>query len=61
MNVPRRGRSGNVMGSNITVRGVHTEGTVIIPVEAKPHLLEYMAMQMENLDDECLQNDLNMH
>ena len=61
MNVPRRGRSGNVMGSNITVRGVHTEGTMIIPTEAKPHLLEYMAMQMENLDDERLQNDLNMH
>ena len=61
MNVPRRGRSGNVIGSNITVRGVHTEGIMIIPAEAKPHLLEYMAMQMENLDDERLQNDLNMH
>ena len=37
------------------------EEKVIIPQEAKPHLLEYIVMQMENLDDERLQNDLHMY
>jgi hypothetical protein len=61
MDVPRRGRSGHVVGSNITVHGVQTEEVVVIPVEAKPHLLEYLAMQMEDLDDERLHDDLNTY
>ena len=32
--------------------GVQTKETVLIPLEAKLHLIEYIAMQMENLDDE---------
>jgi len=61
VDVPRQGKSGHVVRSSIVVLGVQTEETVIIPVEAKPHLLEYMAMHMEDLDDQRLQNDLNMY
>jgi len=61
MDVPQRGRSGHVVSSNIIVHSVQIEETMIIPREAKPHLLEYIAMQMEDLDDERLQNDLNMY
>ena len=59
--VPRRGRSGHIVGSNVTVYGVQTKEKVIIPQEVKPHLLEYIAMQIENLDDERLQNDLHIY
>jgi hypothetical protein len=50
-----------MIGLNITGHGIQTEETVIIPIEAKPRLMEYMAMQMEDIDDERLQNDLNMY
>jgi hypothetical protein len=38
-----------------------TEAEVLIPVTAKPHLLECMDLQMEALDEECLQNDLDAY
>jgi len=40
---------------------VKTEEKVLIPQEAKPHLVEYMVMQMEDLDNEHLQNDLDRY
>jgi len=43
------------------VHGVQIEERVLIPQEAKRHLVEYMAMQMEDLDDERLQNNLDMY
>jgi hypothetical protein len=33
----------------------------MIHVQAKPHLLEYMDLQMEALDEERLQNDLDAY
>jgi len=43
------------------MHGVQIEGTMIIPQEAKLYLMEYITMQMEDLDDECLQKDLDVH
>jgi hypothetical protein len=40
---------------------VTTEAEVQIPVVAKSHLLEYMDLQMEALDEERLQNDLDAY
>jgi hypothetical protein len=40
--VPRRTKAGVVHGNEIRVYGVTTEVEVLIPVAAKPHLLEYM-------------------
>jgi len=59
MDVPLRRRNGHVIHSNMTVYGVQIEKKVLIPQEAKPHLVEYMAMQIEDLDNEHLQNDLD--
>jgi hypothetical protein len=41
--------------------GVTTEAEIMILVQAKPHLLEYMDLQMEALDEECLRNDLDAY
>ena len=38
VDVPRRGQNGNITRSNITVHGVQTEKTVLIPTNAKSHL-----------------------
>jgi len=54
VNVLLKETSGHIIGSNVTLYGVQTKGTTIILYETKLHLLEYMAMQMEDLDDECL-------
>jgi hypothetical protein len=58
--VPRRTRTGVVHGV-VQVYGVTTEAEVQIPVAAKPHLLEYMDLQMEALDEERLRNDLDAY
>ena len=52
-----RGRTGN----ELQVHGVTTEAEVQIPVAAKPHLLEYMDLQMEALDEERLRNDVDAY
>jgi hypothetical protein len=59
--VPRRTRAGVVHGNEVRVYGVTTEAEVQILVAAKPHLLEYMDLQMEALDEECLRNDLDAY
>jgi hypothetical protein len=59
--VPRRTRAGIVHGNEVRVYGVTTEAEVQIPVTAKPHLLEYMDLQMEALDEERLRNDLDAY
>jgi hypothetical protein len=56
--VPRRIRVGVIHGNEVQVYGVTIEEEVQIPVTAKPHLLEYMDLQMEALDEERLRNDL---
>ena len=43
------------------MRGVLTKKKIKIPAYAKPHLVEYIALQMEAMDDERLQNDLNAY
>jgi hypothetical protein len=58
---PRRTRAGAVHGNEVRVYGVTTEAEVQIPVVAKSHLLEYMDLQMEALDEERLQNDLDAY
>jgi hypothetical protein len=52
--VPTRTRAGVVHGNEVRVYGVITEAEIMIPVQAKPHLLEYMDLQMEALDEERL-------
>jgi hypothetical protein len=59
--VPRRTRAGVVHGNEVLVYGVTTEAEVHISVAAKPHLLEYMDLQMEALDEERLRNDLDAY
>jgi hypothetical protein len=59
--VPRRTRAEVVHGNKVRVYGVTTEVEVQIPVAAKPHLLEYMDLQMEALDEERLRNDLDAY
>jgi hypothetical protein len=59
--VPRRTRAGVVHANEVRVYGVTTEAEVQIPVAAKLHLLEYMDLQMEALDEERLQNDLDAY
>jgi hypothetical protein len=59
--VPRRTRAGVVHGNKVRVYGVTTEAEVQIPVAAKPHLLEYMYLQMEALDEDRLRNDLDAY
>jgi hypothetical protein len=59
--VPTRTRAGVVHGNEVRVYGVITEAEIMIPVQAKPHLLEYMDLQMEALDEERLWNDLDAY
>jgi hypothetical protein len=59
--VPRKTRTGVVHGNEVRVYDVTTEAEVQIPIAAKPHLLEYMDLQMEALDEERLRNDLNAY
>jgi hypothetical protein len=59
--VPRRTMAGVVHANEVRVFGVTTEAEVLIPVPAKPHLLEYMDLQMEALDEERLRNDLDAY
>jgi hypothetical protein len=48
-------------GGTFRVYGVTTEAEIMIHVQAKPHLLEYMDLQMEALDEERLRNDLDAY
>jgi hypothetical protein len=41
--------------------GLTTKAEIMIHVQAKPHLLEYMDLQMEALDEERLRNDLDAY
>jgi hypothetical protein len=59
--VPRRTRARVVHGNKVQVYGVTTEAEVQMPVAAKPHLLEYMDLQMEALDEERLRNNLDAY
>jgi hypothetical protein len=59
--VPRRTRAGVVHANEVRVFGVTTEAEVQIPVLAKPHLLEYMDLQMEALDEDRLRNNLDAY
>jgi hypothetical protein len=38
-----------------------TKAEIMIHVQTKPHLLEYMDLQMEALDKERLRNDLDAY
>jgi hypothetical protein len=59
--VPTRTRVGVVHGNEVRVYGITTEAEIMIHVQAKPHLLEYMDLQMEALDEERLRNDLDAY
>jgi hypothetical protein len=59
--VPTRTRVGMVHVCEVRVYGVTTEAEIMILVQAKPHLLEYMDLQMEALDEEHLRNDLDAY
>jgi hypothetical protein len=59
--VPTRTRVGVVHGNEVRVYSVTTEAEIMIHVQAKPYLLEYMDLQMEALDEERLRNDLDAY
>jgi hypothetical protein len=59
--VPRRTKAGVIHGNEVRVFGVTTEEEVQILIATKPHLLEYMDLQMEALDEERLRNDLDAY
>jgi hypothetical protein len=59
--VPTRTKVRVVHVNEVRVYGVTTEAEVMIPVQAKPYLLEYMDLQMEALDEEHLRNDLDAY
>jgi hypothetical protein len=59
--VPTRTRAGVVQGNEVRVYSVTTEAEIMIHVQAKPHLLEYMDLHMEALDEERLRNDLDAY
>jgi hypothetical protein len=59
--VPRRTKAKVVHVNEVRVYSVTTEAEVQILVAAKPHLLEYMDLQMEALDEERLRNDLDAY
>jgi hypothetical protein len=59
--VPTRTTAGVVYGNEVRVYGVTTEAEIMTPINAKPHLLEYMDLQMGALDKEHLRNDLDAH
>jgi hypothetical protein len=59
--VPTRTRGGLIQEDNVRVRSVLIEWKIKILAHAKPHLVDYIALQMEAMDDEQLQNDLNAY
>ena len=59
--MPARSRSAVLKSKLISIHGVQTENQMTIPSEAKPHILEYIAMQMVGMDDERLQNELEVY
>ena len=59
--VPRRTKAKVIHGNKVQVYGVTTEAEVHIPVATKPHLLEYMDLQIEALDEEHLWNNLDTY
>ena len=61
MDVPLRGQSHQAKGVSIKVHGMLTERAMVILQEAKPHLVEYMAMLMEDLDDQRLYRDIDKY
>jgi hypothetical protein len=54
-------RSGPIHENNVRVHGVVTKMKIRIPTYAKPHLVEYIVLQIEAMDDERLQNDLDAY
>ena len=50
--VPARTRSRLIHENNVQVHGVVTEAKNKIPTHAKPYLVEYIALEMEAMDDE---------
>ena len=48
-------------GNKVWVYGVTTGAEIMIFVQAKPHLLEYVDLQMEVLDEKLLQNNLDAY
>jgi hypothetical protein len=59
--VPTRTKTGVVQGNDVRVYGVETETKVKIPAYAKPHLLEYIDLQMEAFDEDRLRSDLDAY
>ena len=47
--------------NEVWVYDVTTKVEIVILVQEKPYLLEYMDLQMEALDEERLRNDLDAY
>ena len=48
-------------GLSINIYSVQNKRSVVIPQEAKSHLVEYIAIQMKDLDDQHLHKDLDKY
>lgn len=59
--VPIRTRTTSESSYNIPIHGVMTETRIRIPIHAKPHMIEYIALQLEEMDNIRLQNDIDAY
>jgi hypothetical protein len=59
--VPIRARTTSESSCNIPIHGVMTETRIHIPIHAKPHMIEYIALQLEEMDNIRLQNDIDAY
>ena len=59
--MPIRTKSRLIHENNVRVHGVVTKTKIKILAYAKPHLVEYIALQIEAMDDEQLQNYLDAY
>ena len=59
--MPTRTRAGVVHRNEVWIYGITTKAEIMILIQEKPHLLEYMDLQMEALDEEYLRNDLDAY
>jgi hypothetical protein len=61
VDVPTRTRVKVVYGIEVWVYSVTIEAEIVIVVQTNPHVLEYVDLQMEALDEEHLRNDLDAY
>ena len=61
MDDPIRKQNTQARGFNINVHGIESEKSMVIPQDAKPHLVKYMVMQIKDLDDQRLYRNIDKY